>query len=246
MTLEELVREAEEDPDVVGVLLSGSHGRGAFVTEHSDLDVYFVAIDDAARERWACRHPLRHGDPIEVITITLAELRQRPAPRTPEAYLAYSLAHVSVLADKLAGEIAALAEARERVDPATAGDPLDDFVNYVYRARKSARAGQSEAARLDSAESVGPFLEFLFAAHGRVRPFNKWLRWELENHPLEPPWNADELLPRLERILAGDEAEQQALFRDAEQLARARGLGEVIDGWEPDVPWLRGEASIEG
>jgi len=246
VTLEELIAEAEEDPDVVGVMLSGSHGRGAFVTEHSDLDVFFVAVDDAARERWAGRHPLRHGDPIEVITITLAELRRRAAPRTPEAYLAYSLAHVSVLVDKLGGEIAALAEARERVDPASAGEPLDDFVNYVYRARKSARAGQPEAARLDSAESVGPFLEFLFAAHGRVRPFNKWLRWELENHPLEPPWTADELLPRLERLLAGDGAEQQALFRDAERLARARGLGEVIDGWEPDVPWLRGDPSIEG
>ncbi|MEX2645868.1 MAG: hypothetical protein WD249_06370 [Gaiellaceae bacterium] len=51
---------------------------------------------------------------------------------------------------------------------------------------------------------------------------------------------------RLERILAGDEAEQQALFRDAERLARSRGLGEVIDGWEPDVPFLRGDPSIEG
>jgi hypothetical protein len=34
---------------------------------------------------------------------------------------------------------------------------------------------------------------------------------------------------------------QQALFRDAERLAREHGFGEVIDGWEPDVAWLRGE-----
>lgn len=27
-----------------------------------------------------------------------------------------------------------------------------------------------------------------------------------------------------------------------ERLARASGYAEVIDGWEPDVPWLRGEA----
>jgi hypothetical protein len=246
MTFEELVREAEADPDIAGVLLLGSHGRGVLVTEHSDLDVYFVAVDDAARERWVRQHPLRHGDPIEVITTTLARLRARPAPGTEEAYLAYSLAHVSVLVDKLEGEVAALAEAREFVDPASASEPLDGFVNLVYRARKSARAGDRRAAHLDAAESVGYFLEFLFAAHGRVRPFNKWLEWELGHHPLDPPWTADKLLPRLERLLAGDAGELVASFRDAERLARERGLGETIDGWEPDVPWLRGDPSIEG
>jgi hypothetical protein len=246
VTLEELVAEAEVDPDIVGVMLGGSQGRGGIVTEHSDLDVYFVAVDDEARKRWARKHPLRHGDPIEVITITLGFLRERPKPRTPEAYDAYSLAHIAVLVDKLDGEVVDLVEARELVDPASASEPLDDFVNLVYRARKSARAGNLRAAHLDAAESVGYFLEFLFAAHGRVRPFNKWLEWELGHHPLEPPWTADKLLPRLERLLAGNEEELRASFRDAERLARERGLGETIDGWEPDVPWLRGEASIEG
>ena len=76
----------------------------------------------------------------------------------------------------------------------------------------------------------------MFTVHGRLRPFNKWLVWELENHPLT--WND---LPRLERIArTGDLAEQQALFRDAESLAREHGLGAVIDSWEPDVSWLRG------
>jgi hypothetical protein len=32
------------------------------------------------------------------------------------------------------------------------------------------------------------------------------------------------------------------LFADVEQLARAHGHGDVIDGWEPDVAWLRGES----
>ena len=246
MTLDELVAEAEADPDLVGVLLGGSPGRGPLVTDHSPLAVSSGAADGEARERWASKHPLRHGDPIEVISITLDFLRGRPAPRTPEAYDAYALAHVSVLVDKLDGELATLLEARERVDPASASEPLDDLVNYLYRARKSARAGRDGAARLDAAEAVGPLLEFLFAAHGRVRPFNKWLEWELAHHPLGPPWTTGELMPRLERLLAGDVVEMAALFRDVERLARAVGLGETIDGWEPDVPWLRGDPSIEG
>ncbi|MBD0338789.1 MAG: nucleotidyltransferase domain-containing protein [Thermoleophilia bacterium] len=246
MTLDELVAEAEVDSGIVGVVLGGSHGRGALVTEHSDLDVYVVAVDEEFRRRWADAHPFRHGDPIEVISISLPWLRDRPTPRTPEAYDAYALAHTRVLVDKLDGEVGRLVEERERVDPAGASEPLDDFVNYVYRARKSARAGRELAARLDAAEAVGPFLEFLFAAHGRVRPFNKWLGWELEHHPLGPPWTAAELLPRLERVLAGDPGELAALFREAEHVARATGHGETIDGWEPDVPWLRGYPSVEG
>jgi hypothetical protein len=47
----------------------------------------------------------------------------------------------------------------------------------------------------------------------------------------------------VERVArTADAAEQQALFRDAEALARAHGLGMVIDAWEPDVEWLRGQA----
>jgi hypothetical protein len=230
VTFEELLREAEADPEIVGVVLSGSRGKDAFVTEHSDYDVWVIVRDERRRA------PHRRGGPLDVVTVTLADFERHP----PD----YAFAHVTPLLDK--GGIAELLAAKGRVDPASAAEPLDGYVNFYYRSAKNARDGRPLEVRFDAAESVPYFLEFLFRAHGRVRPYNKWLRWELENHPLEPPWNADELLPRLERILAGDEAEQQALFRDAEQLARARGLGEVIDGWEPDVPWLRGEASIEG
>lgn len=153
-------------------------------------------------------------------------------------------AHVTPLVDR--GQIAELVAAKAHVDPSSAAGPLDAYVNSYYRSAKNARDGLLFEARLDAAESVPYFLEFLFGVHGRVRPYNKWLRWELEEHPLDPPWTADELGPRLERILAGDEAEQQALFRDAERLARSRGLGEVVDGWEPDVPRLRGDPSTEG
>ena len=73
--------------------------------------------------------------------------------------------------------------------------------------------------------------------HGRVRPYNKWLEWELRENPL--PFDLD--LRRLERIArTGDLGEQQALFRDTEALARAHGHDTTIDGWEPDLAWLRG------
>ena len=234
MTFEDLVAEAEADPDVVGLVLSGSRGKGAFVTERSDYDAWFIVRDREALERWARAHPSRHGDPIEVLLATLDAFERHP----PD----YAFAHVTPLLDK--GGLAELVAAKGRVDPASAAEPLDGYVNMLYRSLKNERDGRSFEARLDAAESVPYFLEFLFRAHGRVRPFNKWLRWELEEHPLGPPWTAAELLPRLERILAG--RGQRELFRDAEHLARATGHGETIDGWEPDVPWLRGDPSTEG
>ncbi len=98
-------------------------------------------------------------------------------------------------------------------------------------------------AHLDAVESVSPLLTTLFAVQGRLRPFNKFLRWELENFPLDGDvWSAQALLPRLQTIVAtGDLGEQERLFRDVEETVRKLGFGEVVDGWEPDVAWLRGE-----
>lgn len=72
--------------------------------------------------------------------------------------------------------------------------------------------------------------------------FNKWLRWELEHHPLPDPWSAGETVRRLQAIVStGDLAEQQSLFREVDGFARERGFEDVVDSWEPDVAWLRGE-----
>ena len=68
-----------------------------------------------------------------------------------------------------------------------------------------------------------PLLTALFALHRRVRPFNKFLGWELQLEPLGGErWTVEALFPRLQRIVGpGDLGEQQALFRDVELLARA-------------------------
>jgi hypothetical protein len=88
---------------------------------------------------------------------------------------------------------------------------------------------------------VHHFLVTLFALHERVRPYNKYLRWELEEHPLPgDEWSAARLLPILEAVVAGDLDAQRVLFRALESLARGRGHGEVVDAWGGDVAWLRG------
>jgi hypothetical protein len=232
--LDALLEEARRDENVIGVVVFGSRGKGAFITEQSDWDVLVVV-----RELRGNR-PFRRGDRLETVEVTLDALRN------PPAWNRYSLTWLEPQLDKTGEVAAALREAVE-VDPAGAAEPLGGYVNPYYRSAKNAAIGLKLAALLDAQESIGRLLEFLFAAHGRVRPYNKWLAWEFEQHPLpEPSCNlqlgANELLPRLERIArTGDLAEQQALFRDVEAFGRERGLGATIDAWEPDVPQLRGE-----
>jgi len=60
---------------------------------------------------------------------------------------------------------------------------LDAYVNSYYRTLENARDGNRSAAGLDAAESFSNLLEFVFAAERRVRPYNKYLEWELGTHP---------------------------------------------------------------
>lgn len=224
--LDELVAQAKGDDNVLGLVVFGSRGKGAYIDERSDWDVY-VVVREHRGER-----PFVHGAKLETVEVTLEQLRNQPQ------WNRYSLAWVEPQLDKT-GEVAAAVREATSVDPATAAEPLDGYANMLYRSLKNARVGLELASLLDAQESIPWFLEFVFAVHGRLRPYNKWLEWELEQHPL--PWND---LPRLARIArTGDIAEQQALFREAEALARAHRLGSVIDGWEPDVASLRGDRS---
>ena len=220
--LDALLEEARQDENVIGVVVHGSRGRGLHVHEGSDWDVIVVVREPAGR------YDSEHGDALETFEVkSLGDLPPWMLPaltwRTPDL-------------DKTGAVTAQLAEVT-RVDPATAAEPLDGYVNSYYRSAKNARVGLELAALLDAQESIPWYLQFLFAVHGRVRPYNKWLEWELREHPL--PVEVD--LPRLERIArTGDLDEQRSLFRETEAIAREHGHGATIDGWEPDVALLRG------
>jgi predicted nucleotidyltransferase len=235
VTYEELVELARADPNVLGLVLTGSRASGLGVSDESDWDVRLVVRDDVVRE-YRTRLGTPHGSRVEVVVFSLSDFEQEGEPGTPTAWDRPSYVHGEVVVDK--GGIAELVD-RKRTLPLEiarrlAAERLDDYVNSYFRSAKSWRLGLALEARLDAAESIPPLLELLFALQGRVRPFNKHLR-------AEPPPGVESLPSRLDAILAtGDLGEQQRLFRDVETLARAHGLGDVIDGWEPDVSWLRG------
>lgn len=243
MTYEDIVELARTDEAILGLVLTGSRATGLGVTDDSDWDVRLI-VRDEAHEECRSRFGTPHGSKVEVVVLSETELALAGELDTSSFWDRYSWVHAHVVVDR--GAVADVV-ARKRALPANeartlASAALDDYVNWMFRSLKNDAAAIVEGARLDAAESVSSLLDFLFAAHDRVRPFNKQLRWELEANPLpESTWSADSLLPRLMAIVdTASVGEQCRLFCDVEGLARARGLGGVIDGWEPDVAWLRG------
>jgi hypothetical protein len=217
-----LLARARADDNVIGVVLHGSRARGMHVLEESDWDVIVVV-----RELRGA-YDTERGSGIEIAEVTSLE-------RLPE-WMLPAITWATPTVDKT-GEVAEQLRAVTTVDPASAAEPLDAYVNQYYRSAKNARVGLELASLLDAQESIPWFLRFVFNVHGRVRPYNKWLDWELREHPL--PFAVDlELLRHI--TTTGSVDAQRALFREVEELARARGHSATIDGWEPDVAWLRG------
>jgi hypothetical protein len=222
--LDRLLERARADENVVGVIHSGSRGRDAYVTDSSDWDAFVVVREE--RGDYVSDHASRLG----LSEVTLEVLADPPHPARP-AFLG-----LTPQLDKT-GEVAEALRAATTVDPATAAQPLDAYVNSYYRSAKNARVVLELASLLDAQESIAWYLRFVFAVHGRLRPYNKWLEWELERDPLSVTLD----LARLERIArTGELGEQQALFCEVEALAREHRLDATIDGWEPDLDWLRG------
>jgi predicted nucleotidyltransferase len=245
VTCEELVAIARDDDGVLGLVLTGSRAHGAFVTDDSDWDVRLVVRDDVLDE-YRSRYGTPHGSRVEVFVLTLADLAAVGRPGSHMSWDRPSYVYAQIVLDtesRVAEIVDGLRSLSTEHARSVAAEQLDGYVNAYYRSTKSHRLGLELEALFDAAESIPPLLGFLFAVHRRVRPFNKHLRAELERGPLGGElWSADALPPRLEAIVAtGDLAQQQGLFRDVEDLARARGHGAVIDSWEPDVARLRGD-----
>ncbi|MCW3843185.1 nucleotidyltransferase domain-containing protein [Micromonospora yasonensis] len=125
--------------------------------------------------------------------------------------------------------------ARAKADPAVVGLVLtgsqargtatvhsDHDVYVVVRARDERWRATRRSPEL---------LTTVFALHGRLRPYNTYLRWELETYPLPAPWTAADLPARA----LGDPV---GLFPDVARLARDRGHGDVLDAWGDDLALL--------
>jgi predicted nucleotidyltransferase len=230
--LEQVLTRASFEPAVCGVILTGSRARGV-ATPRSDYDVTIVVAEQAV----AWRHRTRTAE-LDEVACTLEALAD-----TSTHWQRYAYRGAKVLLDRLGGRIAELVDRQATLSKEEtfrhARTALDAYTNQLYRAVKSHRDGAAEAAYLDEIESVPWLLETVFTLHGRLRPYNKYLQWELDNFPLSAYWNTA-LMPA--RVVA----RSVALFPAVEALARGHGHADVLDAWGSDIELIRAFAEAAG
>jgi hypothetical protein len=115
---ERLVEAARADTRVVGLVLTGSRGRGPFARDESDWDVRLVTRDDADASSYATPH----GSRVEVAVLSLSEFVRTGEPGSPTEWDRYSYAHAQVVLDKLDGRIAELVASKGVLDHGTHAD----------------------------------------------------------------------------------------------------------------------------
>jgi hypothetical protein len=232
-----MLRRAQEDPNILGLFVGGSRGKGA-ATEHSDYDCDIVVADEVAVEY---RARLAGDDSgFNLAVVSLSELAAYAAIGSNREWDRYNYAHLHATVDKLDGEIQRLIDEKGALPPEVARERLpltiDAYINSTYRALKNARDGRPLAARLDAAESVPFLLGLVFMIHGRLRPYNKYLEWELTNWPLtDLPWSTAHFLRLIDSVSRGDSAAQRTVFSGVRALITRHGLEHVLAAWDRDA-----------
>jgi hypothetical protein len=233
---------------LLGLALSGSAGRGT-ETEHSDVDLLVVLDDsdaDAGPDGVASPPADLAGlaaPGLELIPVGIGRLERLAEFEDEQWGHRWSYAWAPCVLDRTSGRIET---ALRRQQMLSAGEVstillvrrrLDAWINLLYRALKSRRDGRELEARLDAAESVPLLLEVVFALEGRMRPYNSYLAWSLEHHPLAA-WPGDALLERIEATLRVDPPALVALLGEVrERCARhadaalSAALVAEIDSW---------------
>ncbi len=181
-----LLRQAREDPDVLGVVLTGSHAQG-LATPWSDYDVR-VILRDEAEDGTPTRYRADAFPNVDLHVMSLRDFAAYAGWDTPFAWDRYSFAHAKVMADRT-GIVTALVEEKGRIaaehQSPFVRSSLDAFINSVYRSLKCTRKGNTLCARLEASEAVQHGLAVIFALEGRIRPYPVVLAHELREYPLQ-------------------------------------------------------------
>ena len=195
-----------------------------------------VIVEDASVKPRARKLESCYSE-LDLNVLSLSEFRSHADWNAPERWNRYNYAHVHADLDRT-GEIQTLIDEmstvpEEHVRP-TVSALLDAFVNAYHRSLKDDRDGLHLASRLDAAASLSPLIAILFAVERRVWPYNKYLEWELEEHPLRDlPWSPAHFLAAIERIVTlGDIPTQIEIYRGIERAFRAHGYGVALDRWK--------------
>ena len=238
--IQALVAEAVADPDVLGLVLTGSRAIGAVVPE-SDYDVIFVVADEALARYGQSHTPPSRGATITPPISTADIWNDSPSNLQlgkVEPWMLPAYAEARVLYDRT-GETTRLIDALRRMPADQAQTAIaywyDAYLNGLYRSLKAWRRGNELGGRLEAAQTADYLLHLLFALERHWRPYSSRLIFHLDKLDHQG-WRSDELRAiLLDLVGTGDPSRQQVVARRVTALLRERGFGRVYDGWEGQI-----------
>jgi len=174
---------------------------------------------------------------LDINVLTLSEFENYAAFDTDFEWDRYNFAHLKAEIDRTGGKIQKIIDEKslipnERIKPIVENN-LGGYINLYYRSLKNFRDGNLLASLMDATESIPFLLTALFAMNGRVKPYNKYLKWELTHFPLKIEiMDSSKFINFIEKIIAtGDIEIQKELFKEAKKVFVENGFTEAIDDW---------------
>lgn len=230
---EAYLQKAKSDDRIIGIILAGGRGKGIF-SENSDYDVILVTTDEGFE---SAKNDYPKTEFIDSLPHAISEFREHAKTGTRTQYDKYTFTHNTAIYDKT-GEIQKLVDEKGVLEPdmvqKISHDALGGYLNSLHRSLKNLRDGNVLAGHLDATETIPRILTFVFAIEKRVRPFNKFLVWELENYPLAKlPIGSSDFIAKIKIIAQNaDLATQKELLEIMRKLASENGHAYVIDNWK--------------
>ncbi len=231
---ESVLEKAKSDERVIGLILAGGRGKGVY-TENSDYDVAIIATDESVSD--VKNEYKTKQEMVEIVVRSISEFKNYATAGSTEEWDKYTFAHVKAQIDKT-GEIQKLID-EKGIFPKdqilkVAKNALEGYLNSLYRSIKNNRDGNALASHFDACESLPWLLIFLFAIEGRVRPYNKFLKCELEKYPLKNlSISSEDFLKKIESIIkSGDIEVQKEIHKMVEEIAIKNDCSGVINDWK--------------
>jgi hypothetical protein len=238
---QELIAIANSDSNILGLFPTGSFGKG-MITDKSDYDVTII-IRDKVKNEYQVKYKGFGGVLCDLSIKTMGELKEAANWGGSMAWDRYNYAYLKTEVDKT-GKIQKLIDEKGVVPADKRGEfvsaSLDGFINQVYRSVKCFRDGNKIASQLEAADGLPSLLNAIFGLEGRIKPFYKYLDWELTNRPLKKlPWPKDEFIALLLKIVqTGDLTTQQTILKTLEKSYREEGFDSLFDSWGEMLPWM--------
>jgi predicted nucleotidyltransferase len=229
---------AKRSPYVIGIILAGSRGKGK-VTKHSDYDIFVITKNKTPKSIKKQILHFKQND-FEIFIKPFSQFKKYAAWGGGWVWDRYNFTWLKANLDKT-GKIQKIIN-EKGVIPKIHIKPfiqsnLDHYINQVYRSIKCHRDGDLLASRLEANESISPLLNAVFALHGRLRPYYKYLLWELKKKPLNKlPISGKDFILLVKKIAeTGDIKTQQKLLKTMGSTFTKNGH---YHSWAEKFDWL--------